>query len=529
MKCFNTTGLCNPKKHYMVDISSRIMQMKTMVDGEKYFVINRGRQYGKTTMLTVLKKYLASEYIVVGMDFQGISKAGFSTEEAFVQEFCRLIIKRRQTISSIPEDIEAKINEYVDQKEPVVRLSELFVTLNKWCAISDKGIVLIIDEVDSAADDQVFLDFLSQLREGYIARDADDIPTFQSVILAGVTDVKHLKSRFREEDQGKVNSPWNIAVDFKVDMSLSQTGIQGMLHDYETDHNTGMDTEHIAEQIREYTSGYPYLVSRICQIIAEELVPDRFESLSEAWTENGVDEAVKIILSDGNNALFESLTGKLTNHRELCYKLRRILLLGEVIEYLPYDEPQKQLVMYGFVKIVNNKIIISNRIFEMLLYRQFIGESRYDDLRQLAASEKNIFIEDGVLNIPKIMQRFIDSQKMIHGEQDEKFAEEEGRERFLTYLSPIINGTGTYSIEEQTRTRQRMDVVIHYLGKRYVIELKIWRGERYNEEGEKQLRGYLDYFGLDTGYLLSFSFNKNKEAGVKRVDIDGKVLFEGTV
>ncbi len=40
-----------------------------------------------------------------------------------------------------------------------------------------------------------------------------------------------------------------------------------------------------------------------------------------------------------------------------------------------------------------------------------------------------------------------------------------GRERFLTYLSPIINGVGTYSIEEQTRDSKRMDIVIHYLGK----------------------------------------------------------------
>ena len=84
-------------------------------------------------------------------------------------------------------------------------------------------------------------------------------------------------------------------------------------------------------------------------------------------------------------------------------------------------------------------------------------------------------------------------------------------------------------MEEQTRNHQRMDVVIHYLGRRYVVELKIWRGERYNEEGEKQIAGYLDYFGLNTGYLLSFNFNKEKEPGVKRIVFGDKVLYEGTV
>lgn len=48
---------------------------------------------------------------------------------------------------------------------------------------------------------------------------------FHSVILAGVTDVKHLRSKIKTEDQHKVNSPWNIAADFDIDMSLSQSGI----------------------------------------------------------------------------------------------------------------------------------------------------------------------------------------------------------------------------------------------------------------------------------------------------------------
>jgi hypothetical protein len=129
----------------------------------------------------------------------------------------------------------------------------------------------------------------------------------------------------------------------------------------------------------------------------------------------------------------------------------------------------------------------------------------------------------------KIMSYFIAEHNRIHGEDSEEFLEKEGRERFLTYLSPIINGTGTYSIEEQTRDQKRMDVVVHYLGRRYVIELKIWRGPRYNVEGEKQICEYLDYFGLDTGYMLSFNFNKKKEQGVRMVQIGDKVLYEGTL
>ena len=97
------------------------------------------------------------------------------------------------------------------------------------------------------------------------------------------------------------------------------------------------------------------------------------------------------------------------------------------------------------------------------------------------------------------------------------------------YLKPIINGTGNYYIEAQTRDEKRMDVIIDYLGQRYIIELKIWRGERYNEKGEQQICDYLDYYGLATGYMLSFNFNKKKRPGVERVVIRDKVLYEATV
>ena len=113
------------------------------------------------------------------------------------------------------------------------------------------------------------------------------------------------------------------------------------------------------------------------------------------------------------------------------------------------------------------------------------------------------------------------------GPLEDKFKEKDGRELFLLYLKPIINGTGNYYIEAQTRDQKRTDVIIDYLGKQYIIEMKIWHGERYNKDGEKQLSDYLDYWNLDTGYMLSFNFNKNKDTGVKRISIGDKVIYEG--
>lgn len=531
MKAFNTTAVCIPSDHYMVDLSGRVEEIRKMIDKQKYFSINRGRQYGKTTTIAALEAGLSSDYDVISVDFQDATDAVFVSEDSFTKGFAQILCDAHDAMGIPLKEVYYHLLLNLAEKEKSTTLNDLFRIFDQWCRENDKPVILIIDEVDSATNNQVFLDFLGKLRSCYIKRQKNkQYRTFQSVILVGVTDVKHLQTKIRPEDEHKENSPWNVASSFDIDMSLSVDGIHRMLNEYEADHNTGMDTEAIAKQIREYTNGYPFLVSRICQLIDKELVPSVFASLSDAWTSYGVDEAVKRILQE-NNTLFQSLMGKLTNIPELKDSLRKILMRGDTVPWLPYDEEQQQLAMYGFIQNNHNTVAISNRIFEMLLYAYFVGEStKNEDLKQLAAANKSIFVtEDGWLDVRKIMEHFIIEHNRIHGADSERFIENEGRERFLTYLAPIINGTGTYTIEEQTRTHRRMDVVIHYLGKRYVIEMKIWHGERYNAEGEKQISEYLDYFNLTTGYLLSFNFNQKKTPGVQRVQIGEKILFEGTV
>ncbi len=523
MKSFNTTGICDPEKHYMVDITDRLKKIETMVNKGEYFTINRSRQYGKTTTLVALKKYLTDKYEVVSLDFQQLSAGSFKTEETFVKDFSKLIIRKKDTGLALPDEVDKLLSDLALQNEPEKRLLDLFDVITKWCRESKKHPVLIIDEVDSATNNQVFLDFLAQLRDGYIARQADGAPAFQSVILAGVTDVKHVRSKIRDEDQHKVNSPWNIAVDFTIDMSFSVEDICGMLDEYENDHHLGMNVIEISKYLRDYTSGYPFLVSKLCSIIDN---PDN----GLPWTIYGVDEAVKRLLREENVTLFDSLMGKLTNYPELKQRLYRILMNGEVLEYLPYDEAQKQLRMYGFIKEINGIVCISNRIFETLLYNHFLGENNdFNDIKQTASYEKNKFVKDGLLDVPLILERFTVAYKQIFGELEDKFKEKDGREIFLLFMKPIINGIGNYYIEAQTRDQRRTDVIIDYLGKQYVIELKIWRGERYNSEGERQIIDYLDYFGLDTGYMLSFNFNRKKEQGVKEVTIGERKLIEAMV
>ena len=84
-------------------------------------------------------------------------------------------------------------------------------------------------------------------------------------------------------------------------------------------------------------------------------------------------------------------------------------------------------------------------------------------------------------------------------------------------------------MEAQTRNDRRTDVIVDYRGQQFVVELKIWHGNEYNERGERQLAGYLDYFRQKKGYMLSFNFNKKKETGVKTITIGEKIIVEAVV
>ena len=58
MKEFNTTAVCIPSKHYMVDITDKVLAIRKIVDAGKYISINLPMQYGKTTTLTALQHTL---------------------------------------------------------------------------------------------------------------------------------------------------------------------------------------------------------------------------------------------------------------------------------------------------------------------------------------------------------------------------------------------------------------------------------------------------------------------------------------
>ena len=164
MKEFNTTGVCIPEKHYMADVSKKIAAIEKMVEEGKYFTINKPRQFGKTTIIHLLKKRLEEkDYRVISITFEDFDQQIFSESKIFVKEFLLTIRDRFEFNGDLKfsELIEKNLNQVNNMKD----LSRFITSM---IGKSSREIILIIDEVDKSSNNQLFLDFLGMLRSKYL-------------------------------------------------------------------------------------------------------------------------------------------------------------------------------------------------------------------------------------------------------------------------------------------------------------------------------------------------------------------------
>jgi hypothetical protein len=521
LKKFNVTGVCIPEEHYMVNTQEKQARIMSLIQDGKYFTINRARQFGKTTMLMQLNRQLNSipEYTCIRLTFEGVGDEMFSDDEAFCKEF---LIQINESLHFNGYD---SADKWLD--DSIKGFSSLGRHISKLC--NGKKIVLLVDEVDATVNNKVFLRFLGMLRSLFLKRAEKAANTFHSVILAGVHDIKNIKSKLisaglhnmQNEHEGEYNSPWNIATNFDVDMFFTATEISTMLTDYDNEHGVGMNIIAVAEEIFRFTNGYPYLVSRVCQYIDEK---------TNLWTVEGVRGAVKVIATE-RSVLKDDIFKNLENNKEI-YDFMYSLLIGEGQRKVAlFDPVVERCAMFGFITIDSLGMAgVGNMIFEMAMTEYFISKENSTSAiaRQVCNGMYKEITSGGKFNMELCLQRFAEHYDEIYSSADETFLERHGRLIFLSFLRPLVNGVGFFHIESQFTDMRRMDVVVDYGREQFIIELKLWKGEKAQERAYEQLLDYMNSKMLDNGYLLTFDFrkNENKERKSEWISVDGKQIFE---
>ena len=512
MKEFNYTGTCIPSMHYMVDIRNKIDQVFGMVTKGKYFTINRPRQYGKTTLLYLLEQKLLTtdDFLPIKISFEGFSTVVFDSEAVFCKHF----------LLSLGDDKNSKLYGYKELFDSEIgnadSLKSLSRSLTNILSKIDKKVVLMIDEVDKASNFDVLIHFLGILREKYLNSREDRDITFYSVILAGLHDVKTLKMRIRPESETKYNSPWNIAVEFEVDMSFNPDEIETMLIQYVNETGINLDTTEISDKLYFWTNGYPFLVSRLCKLVDEKI------RVNNSWEASDIDKAAVMLLRE-KTTLFDSIVKNLENNDELFNYIQDIILGKEEKRFDINAQLVNLAFSYGLIERKNGiGVKIHNRIIEEMLTSYMIVKNNTEATGLKISNTQEPYIKpDGRLDFKKVMIKFQEAIKEKYSKQikTEEFLENELRMLFLMFLEPIINGVGFSFKEVQTGAEKRLDIIIVFKDEKFIVELKLWKGIEYHEKGKKQLLEYMSLENIDKGYMLIA--NKTQKKVFKQEEEDG--------
>lgn len=507
----------------MVDISGKVNRILEMVEQGDYFVMNRPRQYGKTTTVYMLTQHLkkTADFFPVKLSFEGVGSESFRSEASFIEVF----LLQLKNVFRLAGD--GNMESFIGKAAGISSIYRLGMLLSEMIAKIGKKTILVIDEVDKCTVNQLFLDFLGMLRDKYLkAVQGDDI-TFHSVILVGVHDIKSLKIKIRPEEEKKYNSPWNIAVDFKVNMNFEPAEIVSMLTAYAEDKKKPVkmgNVELLAETLYDYTSGHPFLVSKLCKLADEEILT---KGKQKEWTPGLIGEAFeRLVCESYTTTNFDEIDKNLENNRALYDLVFKIIIDGEKKTFSIGNPVIARGVMLGILSDSPGDVTIHNKVYKQRIYNYMTSKIDTSTDMDGYNFRENFLGHNDTLDMEKILLKFQEFTKHQYSQDNKAFLEKDSRLVFLAFIKPIINGKGFDFKEVQVSEEKRLDVVLTYMNNKYIIELKKWYGDEYHRKGLAQLCDYLERQSQSKGYLLIFDFrSRDKEWKQERIRMGNKEIF----
>ena len=250
MRFFNTSGPCDPTKHYTVMREALVTEGQKLVDQGRYFTLFSPRQSGKTTYFQLLFRQLQpSGYLPIWISFEGLRN--LSGEEFY---FALAHFLRRELAVYDIEITESVTNAF--------QLQLFFESLRQ----KTDRLVLVIDEFEAIPESELS-DLLHTFRALYHKR---QFHALHSLILVGVSTLADLvvssASPFNVVDQLQISYFTANEVQELIEQHIDETG-----QIFEQD---------VINAIFENTRGQPGLVSALCQYLTDKVVMDRHQPVT---------------------------------------------------------------------------------------------------------------------------------------------------------------------------------------------------------------------------------------------------------
>ncbi|KPA19571.1 protein containing DUF1703 [Candidatus Magnetomorum sp. HK-1] len=503
MKKFNIAGPMKENKHYVIPPLSRLDLKEVLehIDDEKYFIMHAPRQSGKTSSLLALQKYIneRNDYVAIYINVE-CGQASRNNFEKGIKDILNELKSRAIKVLGHKEEIKRIYKEISDNQSFGYALNEF---IQELCQLSEKPLVLFIDEIDSLIGDTLIA-VLRQLRSGYDMR-PEYFP--QSIILCGIVDIKDYKIHRSNDDIITGGSCFNIKSEsFRLgNFSKKQIIVLYNAHTQETDQ---IFESNVFDLAWEYTAGQPWLVNALAYEACFKMRENRDRSipitaeLFEQAKEN-------LILSRVTH--LDQLADKLNEDR-----VRRVIepmLIGDN-SLATYDD-QQYCIDLGLIKKTEKGLTISNAIYKEVFPRELTASLQQNFLSAFSPEWVN---EDNSINTNKLMtlfQQFWRENSEIWSSHIAGYHEAAPHLVFHGFLQRVSNGYGIIE-REYGLHRKRTDIYLRWnapMGQqRIVFELKI-RTERENTsekfeklktESLKQITEYADICGANESHLVIF-------------------------
>ncbi len=496
---FNVGGPCRPDLHYMLPPLRRLPTVRSLIEGQQYFVLHAPRQTGKTTAIEALARQLTDEGAVCALRvsverarvFESIEEAEPVVLEAWADA----------ALASLPDALQPPP---WPAASPGNRVGRGLLT---WARSADRPLVLFIDEIDALAP-PVLGSLLSQLRDGF-SRRPGAFPA--SLGLVGMRDVREYLVASGGQGRRGAGSPFNVTSGSLLLRDFDRDEI-GELYQQHTDDTGQCFTEAAIERAWTLTRGQPWLVNALAREAVEVLVADG------APVDASVIDAARERLIQRRDTHLDSLVERLREPR--VRKVIEPIMAGGVIDEAT-DDDVRYVVELGLARRdAHGALAIANP-----LYAEVIPRALADAATLSMPSFEPVWLTpQGALDEAALLDAFVDFWRR-HGEPlmgTAPYHEIAPHLVTMAFLHRVANGGG--SIEREYAIGSgRLDLCLRHRGAVLPIELKVWKPGRPDprDDGLRQLDRYLAGLGADRGWLIIFDRRPEAPPLADRTVVEG--------
>jgi len=525
MRRFWTQGPVNAQEHYVVSRSDEIADFIKRVEEGRYIVLFAPRQTGKTTFfqdaLAALVADSASveqtvDYFPIQLNFDVYKNLDLATFYGHLYEQMREEIETVfQGRGCVPSEV---LREFLEGTTLTNHLSMMrfFKRFARFLDAEYDGqqVVLVIDEFDGIPP-VALSDFLHTLRHIYIAG-KPRCP--HSVGIIGVKSIAQL-------NYDRSISPFNIQDEFHLP-SFTLEQVQELLGQY-TDEVGQVFVSEVIAAIHKQTAGQPVLVNRFAQILTEELDIPKTEPITMAHFSRAHAQ-----LLEEDNVNFTHLLTNIRKDPRFESFLMRIMARDDGVDFNLRSDIISELATYGVIARGDDGMCeIVNPIYLYCILQAFKAVVNGLEDEYLHEDSREGFLDyitpAGQIDMGALLDNFRDfvaraGFKILQVPDTPQ--ESVGRHLLLAYLDHFVKIIGGFMYIEVQTGRGRMDIIITHNQQKYIIETKIWRGDRRYQAGKKQLAVYLRAEGVTQGYYIVFDHRQDPEPRVEIETIEGLTI-----